>query len=194
MGSEQQLISCDSKDHGCGGGDPSVAYEYAKSHGLQSQSSYPDTSNNSSQAGKCITKGQPEIKVGSWTYAVPPCTGGSCSNQKEDALKAALFQFGPLSICVNAMEEDPQPDSADWQAYKGGILKGKCLGGYRALNHCVQLVGYNSTEKTWKVRNSWGDQWGEGGYIRLPMGVNSCGIADEATFVMNVTVLRQAAV
>jgi len=49
----------------------------------------------------------------------------------------------------------------------------------------VQLVGYDATASTpyWKVRNSWGTSWGENGFIRLPMGVNSCGIADEAMYV-----------
>jgi len=51
------------------------------------------------------------------------------------------------------------------------------------LDHCVQLVGYNKSEKYWKVRNSWAADWGEDGFIRIPMGENACGIADEATFV-----------
>lgn len=185
--SEQELISCDSSDHGCEGGDPPVAYDYVKKLGLATMADYPDTSSNSSQSGTCRPKIAAKVKLVSWAYAVPPCTGGSCEHQNEDGLRAALYKFGPLSVCVNAMEADPQPDSADWQAYKGGILKGTCRGSYRALNHCVQLVGYNMTEKTWKVRNSWSEAWGEAGYVRLPMGVNSCGIADEATFVQNVT-------
>merc|ERR1711988_221863 len=81
-----------------------------------------------------------------------------------------------LSICVNA---------ESWNGYYGGVLSGSCSGSYNTLDHCVQLVGYDTTASTpyWKVRNSWGTSWGEGGFIRLPMGVNSCGIADEATYV-----------
>jgi C1A family cysteine protease len=190
--SEQQMISCDSKDQGCQGGDPPLAYAYAQQYGLAFQSDYPDTSSNSSQKDACNTKPKSQVKVGSWAYAVAPCTGGPCSNQDENGLKAVLAAHGPLSVCVNAMEQDPQPDSADWLAYKGGILKGTCLGGFRAINHCVQLVGYNTTAGYWKVRNSWGDKWGDAGYILLPMGVNACGIADEATFVQNVTLLGPA--
>jgi hypothetical protein len=33
--------------------------------------------------------------------------------------------------------------------------------------HAVVLVGYNLTEGTWKVRNSWGVAWGDQGYFRV---------------------------
>jgi hypothetical protein len=49
----------------------------------------------------------------------------------------------------------------------------------------VQLVGYNEDAPVpyWIVRNSWGDQWGNDGYIYLEMGKNTCGLADEASIV-----------
>ena len=39
------------------------------------------------------------------------------------------------------------------------------------VNHAVQLVGYDTDEEGapyWIIRNSWGEEWGEGGYFRLP--------------------------
>merc|ERR1712127_255422 len=85
-------------------------------------------------------------------FAVPPCTSGSCSNQDEDGLKAALATYGPLSICINAA----------WQTYHDGVLSTACSADYWDLDHCVQLVGYDTTASTpyWKVRNSWGPSWG----------------------------------
>jgi C1A family cysteine protease len=47
-------------------------------------------------------------------------------------------------------------------------------------------VGYGvdpSGTAFWSVRNSWATSWGEAGYIRLAYGANTCGVADEATFV-----------
>ena len=51
------------------------------------------------------------------------------------------------------------------------------------LDHCVQLVGYNTTASSpyWIVRNSWSEGWGESGYIYLEYGKNTCGLANDAT-------------
>jgi len=173
--SPQQIVDCDTSDAGCNGGDLPTAFDYVESAGgLDTEEDYP----YSGYSGSCRSS-TPVVVVTDYKYAVPPCQGGSCSGQDEDGLKAALATHGPLSICVNA---------ESWNGYYGGVLSGSCSGAYNTLDHCVQVVGYDTTASTpyWKVRNSWGTSWGEGGFIRLPMGVNSCGIADEATYVKAV--------
>ena len=42
----------------------------------------------------------------------------------------------------------------------------KLLGG-----HAVLLVGYNKTKKVFIARNSWGTNWGDGGYFYMPFNV-----------------------
>ena len=115
---------------------------------------------------------QKKVKVTGYKYAIPPCDSGACKNQKESDLMAALNTYGPLSVCVNA---------ETWNDYTSGIYTATCSGKASMLDHCVQLVGYDKTANYWKVRNSWAADWGEDGFIRLPMGKNACGIADEAT-------------
>jgi len=39
----------------------------------------------------------------------------------------------------------------------------------------------------WVVKNQWGEDWGENGFIRVKMGENACGIAMEATTVTATT-------
>jgi len=177
--STQQVISCDTTDGKCNGGDLPTAFEYIESDGgIDSDSNYPDTSHKFGIGGKCKSHGH-VAKVTDYKYAIPPCEGGACGSQQESDMKAALATHGPLSVCVNAN---------DWNSYNGGVVaKGSCSGAYNTLDHCVQLVGYDTTAPTpyWIVKNSWGvDGWGEKGHIWLPMGENSCGIADEAMYVV----------
>jgi C1A family cysteine protease len=56
------------------------------------------------------------------------------------------------------------------QVAKTGILnlpkkKEQLLGG-----HAVMCVGYDNLTGRFKVRNSWGPQWGQGGYFTMPYG------------------------
>jgi cathepsin F len=174
--STQQIISCDPNDGGCNGGDLPTAFDYVESDGgVDSAADYPDTSHKWGFSGQCKSH-TAVAKVTDYQYAVAPCEGGSCSSQDESGLMAALDNFGPLSICVNAEE---------WNNYYGGVYTDACSGSYNSLDHCVQLVGYDNTASTpyWIVKNSWGTGWGEEGHIWLPMGVNACGIADEAMYV-----------
>lgn len=51
------------------------------------------------------------------------------------------------------------------------------------VDHAVALIGYDSEggKDYWIVRNSWGDGWGENGYMKLERNIQSrsgkCGIA-----------------
>merc|ERR1719265_116802 len=87
-------------------------------------------------------------------------------------MAAALVQYGPLSIGINALP---------LQLYIGGVLN---LPGFLCppqLDHGVALVGYGvqndliGSTDYWKVRNSWGN-WGESGYFRIVRGKGACGL------------------
>jgi cathepsin F len=180
--SPQQLVDCDTVDSGCNGGDLPTAFQYImKAGGLESNASYPYTSGTSGKAGVCKFNSS-LIVAGDAKYyyptGVPPCSSlGSmdCNNQNETALWTDVQTMGPQSICVNAMS---------WNLYVGGIYNNPtvCSHAYYDLDHCVQLAGYatsSSGQKYWIVKNSWGANWGEAGYIWLVEGVNMCGVADE---------------
>ena len=55
-------------------------------------------------------------------------------------------------------------------------------------NHAVLIVGYDSEDGTdyWIVKNSWGTEWGEEGYVRMKRNVAAkeglCGIAMDSSY------------
>ncbi|CAD8086083.1 unnamed protein product [Paramecium sonneborni] len=65
-------------------------------------------------------------------------------------------------------------DATNWQFYGGGIFK-DCN---RSVNHAVLAVGFDDNDN-WFVKNSWGNSWGEKGFITLAPG-NTCGITSYA--------------
>jgi len=165
--SPQQIVDCDTIDgvQGCNGGFTSSAYEYIIQAGGQEQiKDYPYTGEN----GQCAFKAQDvDAKISAYTTIA----------KDETALSGTLSTTGPLSICL---------DAEHWQNYASGVLSNlqccpllKCQ-----MDHCVQLVGYNSTASPpyWIVRNSWNTDWGLDGYIWLEMGKNTCGLTNDVTW------------
>lgn len=58
-----------------------------------------------------------------------------------------------------------------------------------SLDHGVTAVGYSESDdgtKYWLVKNSWGTEWGEEGYIRMQRDFDAaeglCGIAMSASY------------
>jgi len=182
-----QIVQCDTggDDAGCNGGDTITAFDYLKSSGgLAAEADYPYSGAiTKGVTGSCDKSAERKVVDGtglaSWSYATPACTSRKCEDQDEQKLADTLSTVAPVSICVNA-----EP----WQDYSSGVLKGdSCKGGYYALDHCVQLIGYDSIDGSngyWIVRNSWATDWGVDGMIHLEFGSNACGVADEATTVV----------
>jgi len=158
----QEIVDCDTTDQGCNGGDPPTAYAFVMSEGgMEDESDYPYTAAD----GTCnFQSNLVKVTISNWQYAT--------SNSDETTMQNNLVSWGPLSICV---------DAEPWQDYTGGVMMASDCS--TSLDHCVQLVGYDMTQSTpfWIVRNSWGSDWGENGYIRLQYGQDTCGCADEAT-------------
>ncbi|KAE8976754.1 hypothetical protein PR001_g25329 [Phytophthora rubi] len=69
-----------------------------------------------------------------------------------------------------------------WKQYKGGVVS-SCTS--TDLDHAVLAVGYgggsDGSSPFFKIKNSWGTQWGEAGFIRLKRGAGTgsggtCGV------------------
>lgn len=77
---------------------------------------------------------------------------------KYEPLVRALAEKGPVAISVAA---------SSWQMYESGIFNG--CGKDAIIDHAVVAFGYGEENgvKYWLIQNSWGEDWGELGHIRL---------------------------
>ena len=79
------------------------------------------------------------------------------------------------------------------QFYGGGVIYGEFCHG-ELPTHGVIITGYGKTDDGvpyWKVRNSWGSDWGENGYFRIIRGENACGIETELLQIQATTYKSQ---
>ena len=54
-------------------------------------------------------------------------------------------------------------------------------------SHAVLIVGYGETEegaKYWTLQNSWGQNWGDGGYFYLKRGEDTAGVESSAVTIV----------
>ncbi|XP_072453037.1 procathepsin L-like [Notamacropus eugenii] len=167
--SEQNLMDCswDEGNEGCNGGFVDNAFEYVKRNGgIDTEESYP----YKATYGSCHY--QPEYSSAIVTGYVDLPSGN------ERILAKALATMGPISVAVDAAHES-------FRFYHSGVYyEPKCSS--EALDHAMLAVGYDvnreTGEKYWIVKNSWGEEWGDKGYILMARDQNNhCGIATIAS-------------
>ncbi|XP_033927014.1 cathepsin K isoform X2 [Melopsittacus undulatus] len=164
--SPQNLVDCVATNDGCGGGYMTNAFEYVRhNRGIDSEDAYPYIGQDQScmysptgKAAKC--RGYREIPVGN-----------------ERALKRAVARIGPIAVGIDA-------SLPSFQFYSRGVYYDQSCNGQN-INHAVLAVGYGTQKGTkhWIIKNSWGEEWGNKGYVLLARNRdNACGIANLASF------------
>ncbi|BFG16274.1 hypothetical protein CerSpe_025480 [Prunus speciosa] len=170
--SEQELVDCNrDPNEGCDGGLMEKAFDFIKKNGgITTEQNYPYRASD----GPCDstkTMNAPLVQIDGYEN-VP--------EDNENALMKAVANQ-PVSVAIDG-------GGRDFQFYSEGVFHGDCG---TELNHGVAVVGYGATldgTKYWIVKNSWGEEWGEKGYIRIQRGVDAeeglCGIAKDPSYPM----------
>lgn len=161
--SEQELIDCSTTygNNGCEGGSMDIAFKYAIKNGLCSEQNYPYKAID----GDC-QQCNSVVNISDYKDITP---------DDEKALKRVVSQQ-PVSVAIQA-------NSRSFQMYSNGIYNDLSCGDQ--LDHGVLIVGYGydlfHDMEYWIVKNSWGPDWGENGYIRMQRNIEDskglCGIA-----------------
>ncbi|CAK9865826.1 unnamed protein product [Sphagnum jensenii] len=167
--SEQELVDCDhAYNQGCNGGLMDYAFEFIiENGGIDTDEDYPYTGFD----GRCDVRKKNAHVVTIDDYEDVP------ENDEESLKKAVANQ--PVSIAIEA-------GGRDFQLYSGGVFTGDCG---TDLDHGVLAVGYGNENGLdyWIVKNSWGDFWGERGYLRMQRNIGAndfglCGINIEPSY------------
>jgi len=155
--SAQQVTACAPNDlqcggiGGCQGSIPQLAFTYLQLFGHATEDSYPYIANSD------ICEYDFEN-----TAPVVGITGyNTLPTNNQEAVMTHLAETGPLAVSVWVNDA--------FHNYGGGLFDGCSYDESMEVNHVVQLVGYGSDGEGdyWIVRNSWGEGWGENGYIRM---------------------------
>jgi C1A family cysteine protease len=150
----QQLLDCDNANEGCGGGYPSTAIAYIKaSGGLTTETLYKYAERrNSCKLTAAMSRPFP---LGSAQVLAPASYSWADITQ-------FVADHGPTSAAL---------DASQLQSYTSGIFAPRTWGA--DATHAVNIVGYgtSSGQQYFRVRNSWGADFGESGYFRMKPGV-----------------------
>ncbi len=148
--STQYLVDCTS-DNGCSGGWFTSSLSMMKERGLVLDSAYQYKAAD----GTCPSS-VPQTDNNSQVLGFDYCQ--NCSNDEWDA----LISQGAAAVAVDA-------STPEFQNYRSGVVS---LSGCASMNHAVVAVS-NGSEII--LKNSWGSNWGDNGYITIRRDAsNSC--------------------
>ena len=85
-------------------------------------------------------------------------------------IKEALCSYGPVASMIDV--------TGDFRDYTGGIFEDRPRSSYGPIpstDHAVMIVGWDDDKGAWRIRNSWGTDWGEDGAAWVKYGHNGIG-------------------
>lgn len=90
-------------------------------------------------------------------------TSYSAVPQSVQSIKTAIFQKHPVIFGFSVYESFESAGTAQSGVQSMPLPNERRVGG-----HAVLAVGYDDTKQAFFIRNSWGEEWGQGGYFWMP--------------------------
>ena len=159
--SEQFLVSC--TPGSCEGWTQKATLNYLESNGVVDEDCFPYVAKDVSSSGRCSDWKSKTREISDWGWV----------DNDIDAIKSAIYDYGPLVAGMKVYE--------DFFDFEGGIYEH--VWGDSENYHMVCIVGYNTAERYWIVKNSWGTDWGESGFFRIAWNDDS-NMDDMVTWIM----------
>lgn len=175
--SEQDLVDCVPDCYGCNGGWPYLAIDYVINGSTTDNPngtnvSGIDTEVSYSYKGFDQSCNFTNSTVGARFLNLTRLPQGSDAH-----LLDAVLTIGPISVAIDAEN--------DFQFYSSGIFTSNTCSNTQ-LDHAVAIVGYGRTSNGtsyYIVRNSWGTDWGQDGYVYWNADIpDMCGISQDACY------------
>jgi C1A family cysteine protease len=158
-GAEQQILDC-SRGGSCQGGWYDSVWENLQGYGMASSKSYPYLGSDS----QCRWSKATPFHWSAWGWLDERSPAGMAS---VGAIKDGLCQRGPLATTMVAR-------TIGFDAYQSGGVLNEAVPN-KDIDHAVTIVGWDDRKQAWLVKNSWGKEWGDKGYLWVRYGANKIG-------------------
>jgi cathepsin X len=175
----QVLISCETEDDGCHGGEPIRANAWMHFNEVTDETCSTYTARGHDNGHKCSP-----LTLCKHCWPHDPCyipdeypiygVDEFAWFYGEQNMMQEIYQRGPISCGIAVTQE--------MEDYTGGIFNDHT--GDTEIVHEISIVGFGEEGGVnfWIIRNSWGIEWGEYGFMRLVRGTNNMGIESDCTW------------
>ncbi len=163
--SEQAMVNC--TPHGDEGGSfPHLVFHkmLIEDMGWPSEQEVPYYGNSQS----CNISGQGIKLADAFVIDNSPFSNGQIPFPSIDEIKTYIVLTGSVSCAIVS--------TPTFINHKGSsIYQNDPASLNNAVNHAINLIGWDDAKGAWLVKNSWGTQWGDKGYAWVAYGANAIG-------------------